>query len=147
MRRLLPALPRAPRLCRHACKHTQPTPCHHYMYRLWLLGSHPRPAAPSHASHTPALPQEGGIDLASLLDEEGFYVRERRLSAPIRWAAPRMLMQRAAALAQARWEGVKERRQDLAPGNPAARMLTHHGTLPCPAQQADGGGLWRGRPH
>lgn len=34
----------------------------------------------------PSLPalQEGGIDLARLLDEEGFYVRERRMSAPIR---------------------------------------------------------------
>ncbi|KAI7839273.1 hypothetical protein COHA_006971 [Chlorella ohadii] len=30
-----------------------------------------------------ALLQEGGIDLARLLDEEGFYVRERRMSAPI----------------------------------------------------------------
>lgn len=32
----------------------------------------------------PPAAQEGGVDLAAILEEEGFYVRERRMSAPIR---------------------------------------------------------------
>ena len=49
-----------------------------------LPACHPSPLPSTLPS--PALPavQEGGIDLARLLDEEGFYVRERRMSAPIR---------------------------------------------------------------
>jgi hypothetical protein len=33
-------------------------------------------------SWLPACPQEAGVDLVAILDEEGFYVRRRRLTSP-----------------------------------------------------------------